>query len=293
MPRNPNLNELGEFLKARRAELNPGDLGLPVDPQPRRVPGLRRQEVALLAAVSTDHYTRLEQGRINPSAPVLGALANVLRLSENQRAHLFHLAGTDALQRPHRRPRQQAQPELLRLLRDLATTPALVLGRRTDILAWNSQAAALLMDFGRIPVKRRNYIRLLFTDPAMRTLYQDWENIARTAVAQLRTEAARTAGDQSLNALVGELSTQDEQFRTWWAGHVVTRLCVRTKQLNHPVVGPLALDWATLTSTADPEQHLITWSAEPGSPSDDALRLLASWSATSRGLPSASTGTAA
>ncbi|MFI9208351.1 helix-turn-helix domain-containing protein [Streptomyces sp. NPDC053253] len=293
MARNPNLNGLGEFLKARRAELNPGDLGLPANPQPRRVPGLRREEVAFLAAVSTDYYTRLEQGRVRPSGPVLGAVAGVLRLTEDQRAHLFDLAGTDLLQRPHRRPRQKAQPELLRLLEDLGTAPALVLGRRTDILAWNTQAAALLTDFGQIPVKHRNYIRLLFTDPAMRTLYPDWANIARAAVAQLRTEAARTPGDPRLNTLVGELSTRDEYFRTWWAGHVVTGLCVRTKQLNHPVVGPLALDWTTLTCATDPEQHLVAWTAEPGSPSGDALRLLASWSATSRGLTSSSTDTAA
>ncbi|RAG86992.1 transcriptional regulator [Streptacidiphilus pinicola] len=293
MARNPNLNELGEFLKERRAEINPGDLGLPANKQPRRVRGLRREEVAHLAAVSTDYYTRLEQGRVHPSGRVLGALAGVLRLSEDQRAHLFRLAGTDALRRPHRRPRQKARPELLRLLDDLGTTPALVLGRRTDILAWNTQAAALLTDFGEIPVKHRNYVRLLFTDPAMRTLYQDWENIARTAVAQLRTEAARTPADPRLNTLVGELSTRDEHFRIWWAGHVVAGLCVRAKQLNHPVVGPLTLDWTTLISATDPDQHLVTWSAEPGSPADDALRLLASWSATSPGPPPSQADTAA
>lgn len=293
MARNPNLNELGEFLKARRAELNPGDLGLPVNPQRRRVPGLRREEVALLAAVSTDYYTRLEQGRVHPSAPALDALAGVLRLAEDQRAQMFALAGTDLRQRPHPRPRQKAQPELLRLLQDLRTAPALVLGRRTDILAWNTQAAALLTDFGRIPVKHRNYIRLLFSDPALRTLYPDWANIARAAVTQLRTEAARTPGDPRLRTLVGELSTKDEHFRAWWAGHVVTGLCVRTKQLNHPVVGPLSLDWTTLTCATDPEQHLVAWSAEPGSPSDDALRLLASWSATSHGPASPSADTAA
>lgn len=292
MARNPNLDELGEFLKARRAQLNPGDLGLPDNPQPRRVPGLRREEVALLAAVSTDYYTRLEQGRLHPSGPVLSALAGILRLSQDQRAHLFELAGKDALGRPFRRPRQKVRPELLRLLEDLGTTPALVLGRRTDILAWNPQAAALVTDFGQIPAKHRSFIRLLFTNPAMRTLYPDWQTIARTAVAQLRTEAARTPGDPRMNTLVGELSTQDERFRTWWAAHVVSGLCVRTKQLNHPVVGPLTLDWATLTCAADPDQRLVLWSAEPASPSDDALRLLASWSATPHGLAS-STDTAA
>ncbi|TDU05921.1 helix-turn-helix protein [Streptomyces sp. 846.5] len=280
MARNPNLNELGEFLKARRAELNPGDLGLPENPQPRRVSGLRREEVALLAAVSTAYYTRLEQGRLQPSGPVICAIAKVLRLSKDQRARLFELAGKDALQRPYRRPRQKVQPELLRLLEDLTVSPALLLGRRTDVLAWNPLAAALVADFAQIPENHRNYIRLLFTDPALRRLYPDWENIARTAVAQLRMEAAGTPGDPRMNTLVGELSTQDERFRKWWAAHVVAGLGVRTKQLNHPVVGPLTLDCATLTSGADPEQRLIVWSAEPGSRSEDGLRLLASWSAT-------------
>jgi hypothetical protein len=291
MARNPNLSELGEFLKARRAELNPGDLGLPNNPQPRRVPGLRREEVALLAAVSTDYYTRLEQGRLQPSGPAVCAIAKVLRLNEDQRTRLFELAGKDAFQRPYRRPRQKVQPELLRLLEDLTLSPAVLLGRRTDILAWNPLAAALVTDFGQIPEKHRNYIRLLFTDPALRRLYPDWQNIARAAVAQLRMEAARTPGDPGMTKLVGELSTQDKDFRTWWAAHVVAGLRIRTKQLHHPVVGPLTLDLAALTSTADPEQRLLVWSAEPGSPSEDGLRLLASWSAAPSG--SGSTGSVA
>jgi transcriptional regulator with XRE-family HTH domain len=284
MPRNPNLNELGEFLKARRAELTPGDVGLPDSPQARRVVGLRREEVALLGAISTDYYTRLEQGRIQASGPVLGELAQVLRLNEDQRAYLFQLAGKDLLQRPYRRARQKVQPQLRRLLDDLTTTPAFVMGRRTEILAWNAMAAALVADFGQIPEKRRSYIRLLFTDPAMRTLYPDWENVARMAVAQLRMEAARAPGDPRMNALVGELSTRDEQFRTWWAAHLVAGRGVGTKHLNHPVVGALTLDWDTLSCAVDPEQHLIVWTAEPGSTSDDGLRLLASWSADPAGL---------
>jgi transcriptional regulator with XRE-family HTH domain len=162
------------------------------------VAGLRREEVALLAAISTAYYTRLEQGRLQASGPVLGELAQVLRLNEDQRTYLFELAGKDALQRPHRRTHQKAQPQLQRLLDDLTATPAFVMGRRTDILAWNRMAAALVTDFGQIPEKHRNYIRLLFTDPAMRTLYPDWENIARRAVAQLRMEAARMPGDPRL-----------------------------------------------------------------------------------------------
>jgi transcriptional regulator with XRE-family HTH domain len=284
MARNPNLSELGEFLRTRRAELTPGDVGLP-ETKPRRVSGLRREEVALLAAISTDYYTRLEQGRIPASGPVLGALAQVLRLTEEQRTHLFSLAGTDLYRRPYRRARQKVQPRLRRLLDDLTSTPAFVLGRRTDILAWNPLAAALLTDFGKLPERHRSYLRLLFTDPAMRALYPDWHNVARMAVAQLRAEAARSPGDPRLSALVGELSTLDEDFRQWWAAaQPVTGRGVGTKHLNHPVVGALTLDWDTLTCAADPEQHLVIWTAEPGSRSEDGLRLLASWSAEPGGL---------
>ncbi|WP_328320151.1 helix-turn-helix domain-containing protein [Kribbella sp. NBC_00382] len=273
---------MGEFLKARRAELTLGDVGLPESRQQRRVPGLRREEVALLAAISTATYTRLEQGRAQAAGPVLGKLAQVLRLSEDQRNYLFELAGKDVFHRRYRRARQTVQPYLQRLLNDLPAIPAFVLGRRTDILAWNEMAAALVTDFGQIPLKQRTYVRLLFTDPAMRTLYPDWENVARRAVAQLRTEAARTQGDPRMSTLVGELSTRDEQFRTWWAAEVVAGRGIGAKDLNHPVVGALTLDWDTLTSAADPEQHLIVWTAEPGSRSADSLRVLASWAAGNR-----------
>ncbi|GAB3935919.1 helix-turn-helix domain-containing protein [Kribbella albertanoniae] len=274
-----NLRELGEFLKARRAELTPRDVGLPETRQRRRVPGLRREEVALLGAISTTHYTRLEQGRVAVTGPVLGTLAQVLRLTVAQRNQLFELAGNEVFQRRYRRARQIVQPHLQRLLNELPAIPAFVLGRRTDILAWNAMAAALVTDFGSIPPKHRSYVRLLFTDPAMRTLYPDWENVARRAVAQLRTEAAGTPGDPRMSTLVGELSTRDEQFRTWWGTDAVPGRGVGAKNLNHPLVGALTLEWDTLTSAADPEQHLIVWTAEPGSPSDDSLRVLASWTA--------------
>lgn len=233
----------------------------------------------MLAAISTDRYARLEQGRVQSSGPVLGALAHVLRLTEDQRARLFELAGEEVFHRPYRRARQKAQPQLRRMIEDLTTTPALVLGRRTDVLAWNPMAAALITDFGQVPEKHRTYIRLLFTDPAMRELYPDWTNAARMAVAHLRTAAVRTPGDPRMRTLVGELSTRDEHFRTWWAAPTTTGLGVGTKYLNHPVVGPLTLDWDTLTCATDPEQHLLVWTAEPGSPAEDGLRLLASWSA--------------
>ncbi|MFD7089585.1 helix-turn-helix domain-containing protein [Streptomyces sp. NPDC059896] len=278
MNRDAHLNELGEFLRARRAGLSPRTVGLPDSGSPRRVPGLRREEVAQLAAISTDFYTRLEQGRIQASAPVLAALARVLHLDDDQRDYLFGLAGKDQ-KRPRRRALQKVQPQLWRLLDDLTATPAIVMGRRMDVLAWNALAAALVTDFGRIPERHRNYVRLVFTDPAMRTLYSDWETVARTCAAQLRMEAAKYPDDPRLAALVGELSVQDPQFRQWWAAHHVATLSVGTKTLHHPVAGDLTLDWDTLTASTDPDQQLVIWTAEAGTPSHDGLRILASWAA--------------
>ncbi|MFD6337010.1 helix-turn-helix domain-containing protein [Streptomyces sp. NPDC060131] len=278
MNRDAHLNELGEFLRARRAGLSPRSVGLPDSGSLRRVPGLRREEVAQLAAISTDFYTRLEQGRIQASAPVLAALARVLHLDDDQRDYLFGLAGKDQ-KRPRRRALQKVQPQLQRLLDDLTATPAIVLGRRMDVLAWNALATALVTDFGRIPERHRNYVRLVFTDPAMRTLYSDWETVARTCAAQLRMEAATYPDDPRLTELVGELSVQDPRFREWWAAHHVATLSVGTKKLHHPVAGDLTLDWDTLTASTDPDQQLVIWTAEAGSPSHDGLRILASWAA--------------
>ncbi len=273
-----HLNELGEFLKARRDELSPRTVGLPDGAGARRVAGLRREEVARLAAISTDYYTRLEQGRIQASAPVLESLAQALHLDDDQRSYLFGLAGKETA-RPRRRARQKVQPQLRRLLDDLTATPAIVMGRRMDVIAWNALAAALITDFTRIPEKHRNYVRILFTDPAMRTLYSDWETVARTCVAQLRMEAAKYPDDPRLTALVGELSVQDPHFRRWWAAHHVATLSVGTKILDHPVAGELALDWDTLTASTDPDQQLVIWTAEVGTRTHDGLRILASWAA--------------
>jgi transcriptional regulator with XRE-family HTH domain len=277
-----SLNELGEFLKARRAELSPRALGLPETGGRRRVAGLRREEVALLAAISTDYYTRLEQGRIEPSASVLLALAGVLRLGDDQRDRLLEIAGQNA-SRPRRRAAQKVRPQLQRLLDDLTSTPALVMGRRMDILGWNSLAAALVTDFAEIPEKKRNFVRLLFTESSMRSLYTDWENVARGSVAQLRMEAARYPDDPRLAALVGELSVRGTDFRQWWGAHHVAARTVGTKTFNHPVVGELTLDWETLGCSADPDQQLVVWTAAPGTPSYEGLCFLASWASNQPG----------
>ncbi|MET7453220.1 helix-turn-helix transcriptional regulator [Streptomyces sp. NPDC005574] len=269
-----HLNELGEILKARRAELTPRAVGLP-DTGGRRVPGLRREEVALLAAISTDYYTRLEQGRIKPSASVLAELAQVLRLSDHQRDHLFELGGRQRAR--HRRPAaQKAHPQLRRLLDDLTSSPGVVIGRRMDILAWNPLAVALFTDFAKVPEGRRNCVRILFTDPSMRTLYADWRAVARDCVSHLRREAAKYPEDPQLISLVGELSVEDREFGQWWGGRRAPSRKAGVKRFCHPLVGELVLDWDTLVCGGDPDQELVVWTAEPGTPSYDGLRTLAS-----------------
>ncbi|SNX88331.1 helix-turn-helix protein [Streptomyces sp. TLI_55] len=272
-------SHLGAFLRARRAQLDPQECGLPTTESARRVTGLRREEVAALAAISVDYYTRLEQGRVRASAPVLATLARALRLDDDQQRYLYELAGrTDDRPRRRRAP-QRLRPAMRRLLDQLTDTPALVLGKRLDILAWNQAAAALYTDFAAVPAARRNYLRLLFTDPAMRELDVDWEHDARDAVAALRLEAAADVDDPELARLVGELSIRDADFRTWWAEHRVSSATYGTKHYRHPLVGDLTLDCDTWASPDGSGQRLIVLTAEPGSPSHDALRILASWTA--------------
>ncbi|WUB43981.1 helix-turn-helix domain-containing protein [Streptomyces griseorubiginosus] len=280
------LNELGEFLKKRRSKLSPPTVGLPSTSRPRRVEGLRREEVAQLASISTDYYTRIEQGRMQASAPVLDTIARVLHLDDDERDYLFQLAGRTTI-RTRRHGRQKVQPQLQRVLEDLTSVPAMVQGRRGDILAWNALAAALVTDFSRIPEKHRNYPRILFTEPAMRTLYADWRTAAQVTVAQLRMEAAKYPEDPRLIALVGELSLRDQEFARWWGNYRVAARTVGTKTLIHPVVGEVTLDCDTLTANTDPDQYMTVWTAAPGSPAHDRLRILASWAA-DQNLPASS-----
>lgn len=275
-----HLPELGEFLKVCRAQLSPRTVGLPESDVPRRVPGLRREEVAQLAGISTRAYARLEQGHAPVPRSVLATLARVLHLDDVRRDHLFELAARGAHE-PRRRRAQKVHPQLRRILDELSTTPALVIGRHLDILAWNPLAAALLTDFDKLPSKKRNYARLMFTDPAFRELCLDWRTNARICVTQLRLEAARYPGDPKLAALIGELSVADADFRQWWAGRQMNGLRMGTKRLRHPIVGDLTLDWDSLTCTADPTQKLVVATADPGAPSHDGLVFLASWTADS------------
>jgi len=284
--RTADQNELGAFLRARRSELSPSDVDLPEGGRQRRVAGLRREEVAQLAAISTDYYTRLEQGRIRPSAPVLASLARVLRLDDDQRTYLYEVAGTTAAAaKSRRRAPQKIKPHMQRVLDHITDTPAIVMTPTHDILAWNPLAAALMVDFGTIPERERNFMRLLFTDPRMRSLYPDWEGLARSVVSYIRMEAARKPDDPRLAELVGDLSIRDEQFRQWWAGTHVAVKRRGTRTYNHPVVDEITLDWDPLTSDADPDQQLIVYTAEQGSRSEQALRELAAWAAENIGTP--------
>jgi transcriptional regulator with XRE-family HTH domain len=275
--------ELREFLRSRRARITPAEAGLPTQQGTRRVPGLRREEVAQLAGMSVDYYVRLERGRgVNVSEGMLDSLARALRLNETERDHLFALA------RPSRTRRRQVPPQrvragLLRVVESLTDTPALVIGRRRDVLASNSLARALFTDFDALPHRERNIARYMFLVDGARELYVDWESAARGTVASLHLYAGRYPNDPALAELVGELSLRDKDFRRWWADHDVLRHSFGVKRMRHPVVGDLTLDYEALTVNDDPEQILGLHTADPDSPSGQALRLLASWIASSAG----------
>lgn len=271
--------ELADFLRRARAARDPRDTALPADGRIRRVPGLRREEVALLAGVSTDYYTRLEQGRrIVPSTQVLDAIARALDLDEAGRQHLRDLVG--AADVPRSRPRaavQRVRPGLHRLLESLDSQPALILGRRTDVLAANRMARALFADFDRLPARERNYARWMLLSDDARALFVDWEQQARNAVESLRLDAGRVPDDPGTQQLVGELSLASAEFRRWWSEHQVHQRTFGAKRLRHPVVGELTVDYETLTLPADGDQTLFVYTTAPGSRSREALNLLASW----------------
>lgn len=269
--------QLGDFLRARRARLSWAEVGLDEPLPRRRVPGLRREEVARLAAISTDYYTRLEQGRIHPSPAVVASLAAALRLDASSTDYLHEIAGFATQPRPTmpERPDPAQVAPLQALMDDLGLSPAFVVGPRTEIIAWNALGAALITDFGAIPHDRRYYIRLLITDPAMRRLYADWDDVTRLSVEQMRRLNATSPDDPQLVALVRELSAIDADFARWWASHDVAPRTTGMKVLHHPVVGELHLDWSALTWNAVPDWQVIVWQAPVGSPSRQRLELLA------------------
>ncbi|MBF6190840.1 helix-turn-helix transcriptional regulator [Nocardia sp. CDC186] len=265
-------NRLGAFLRARRELVRPEDFGLPGGGQ-RRVAGLRREEIALLAGVSADYYVRLEQGRDrHPSEQVIASLARVFALDEEGTAHLRELARPTAKrQRASRRPERVA-PGLLRLMDAWPNTPALVLGRYLDVLAANPLAAAV----NSCSVPGVNQVRMVFLDPEARDLYLDWPTIAADTVASLRATAGADLDDPRLTELVGELSLKSEEFRQLWARHDVRVKTAGVKEFRNPMVGDLTLSYETFSVNGAPGQMLIAYHAEPGSSSERSLALLGS-----------------
>ncbi|MEV6445023.1 helix-turn-helix transcriptional regulator [Amycolatopsis sp. NPDC051716] len=268
-------NTLGEFLRARREQVGPEELGLPPGGS-RRVAGLRREEVALLAGVSTDYYVRLEQGRErNPSAQVVDALARGLALDEDASAHLHRLARPAPGRRRRSRRPERVSPNLLRLMDGWPDTPALVLGRCLDVLAHNALGQALFAGHAH----SGDLIRLVFLDPDAREFYPDWERVAVNTVGGLRAAAGIDPDDPQLIDTVGELSVKSADFRRLWARHDIRQKTHETKRFRHRLVGELELSYEALTVNSAPGQQLIVYQAEPGSPSEAALALLGSLAA--------------
>ncbi|MEU7852650.1 helix-turn-helix transcriptional regulator [Nonomuraea sp. NPDC049141] len=286
------MAELGEFLRSRRARLRPEDAGLPTYGGRRRVPGLRREELAQLAGVSAGYYTRLEQGQSpNASDAVLDAVARVLRLDDDERAHLYSLA------RPKRsatRRRVAAKPEQVRpgvrlMIESFGDVPALIMGRFLDVLAWNPMAHALLA--GHLDAaapnratERPNIARMLFLDPHMRELYPEWTRKARSTVEDLRLIAGRHPGAPELSRLISELTLGSPEFAELWAAHGVGDCGTAARTYCHPVVGGMTLMAEFMVLPNDEGQRVAVFNAEPGSPSEAALRMLAGLTATATPL---------
>jgi transcriptional regulator with XRE-family HTH domain len=287
-------DDIQEFLTTRRARLTPERAGLPRYGRQRRVAGLRREEVALLAGISAEYYTRLERGNARGvSDDVLDAVSGALQLDEAERGHLLDLVRTANLERPPRRTRapQRVRPSVARLVDALAGVPAFVANGRLDVVYANSLAQALYSDVFSDPVRPPNNARFLFLDPRARTFYVDWETTAHDIAAALRREVGRTPHDRSLSDLIGLLSTRSEEFRIEWARHDVRLHRSGTKRFRHPLVGQLTLDYEVLELPADPGLTLVTYSAEPGSASEAALGELERWAATRQRLADVGTPT--
>jgi len=270
-------NELGEFLRSRRAQVRPEDVGFRAG-RGRRVEGLRREEVAALASVSVDYIKRLEAGRITPSEPVLDSLARALRLDAIERKHLFTLAGRAPAQDLD--PFEEVRPGLLRLLAAAEPLPAFIVGPWLDLLAWNPTASALFCGFERRSPAERNMARLIFLDPEILELFcaGGWDGSG--LVAALRVRYTQGRPDARVEALIAELLERSPHFRQLWEKHGVVKRMQGRKTFNHPEVGEIELDWERLTVPGASGQVLMVYSAEPGTPAATALTLLATLAAT-------------
>lgn len=267
--------ELGDFLRTRRARLNPEDVGITPYGARRRVPGLRREELAQLAGVSVAYYTRLEQGQSqNASDSVLEAIARALRLDDDERAHLRNLAQPPARRRAGTARRAEtARTATRQLIMAMDRVPAVVVDRRTEVLAWNPLGHALVA--GHLAYEDRpNLTRMLFLDDRTRDLHPDWDDAARINVASLRVTAGGHPDDRGLAELIGELSMKSGEFTQLWARHPVRVCTFGVKRLSHPLVGELELNFESLSLPDESGQRMLLYSAEPGSPSQGALDLL-------------------
>lgn len=273
--------EVSDFLASRRAKLTPRQAGLPDYGGRRRVPGLRREEVALLAGVSPGYYVKLERGNLaGVSEQVLDAIARALQLDDAERTHLFDLARTANASPSTRRrpPAQKVRPGVQRVL-DALSAPAWIRNGRADVLATNHLGRALYAPLFDSPAQPPNTARFFFLDPRAEEYYVNWDQTAGDMVAILRAEAGRHPYDKALSDLVGELSTRSQEFRTRWAAHDVRFHRTGRKQLRHPLVGDLDLTYEAFELPAEPGLTLLVYTAEPASPTQDALDLLASWAA--------------
>ena len=275
-------DDSAEFLTTRRARITPEQAGLPSYGR-RRVPGLRREEVASLAGVSVEYYKRLERGHLaGVSELVLEGIARALQLDDAERAHLLDLAraATPMASPPRRRTEQRrVRPTVQRIL-DQLSAPAIVRNGRVDYLSANALGRALYAPVFDSPEQPPNSARFTFLDPAAHDFYADWERTAKDLVAHLRSEAGRKPHDRHLSDLVGELSTRSPEFRTWWAAHNVRYHQTGTKRLHHPIVGDLELSYEVMELSADTGLTISVYSAEPGSATQQGLDLLGSWTAT-------------
>lgn len=270
--------DAAEFLRSRRARLSPEDAGLPAWGGNRRVKGLRREEVALLAGVSVEYYVRLERGNLGgASQSVLDSVANALQLDEAERAHLHDLARTSSTRVAAGRPaRRTVRPPVQWLLDSMTDTAAYVRNARIDILATNTLGRALYAPVFDMP-GRPNIARFVFLDPKSQEFFLEWPKVAGESAALLRTLAGENPYDQGLTELVGELSTRSELFRTLWAAHDVRQHRTGVKRFHHPLVGEMTLAYESMELTADTGLRLNAYMAEPASPSAEAFNLLASW----------------
>jgi transcriptional regulator with XRE-family HTH domain len=281
-------NDIREFLISRRAKITPEQAGLPAYGSNRRVSGLRREEVAMLAGISVEYYTRLERGNANgASEGVLEGIARALQLDDAERVHLFDLVRTANATGPaRRRPAQErVRPSVQRILDSMAGTPAYLRNGRLDILSANPLGYALYSEVFADPVRPANSARFLFLNPRATEFFVDWESIAHDAVAILRAEAGRDPYDRRLSDLIGELSTRSEEFRVRWAAHNVKFHRSGVKRFHHPLVGDLTLAYEALELPGDGGQKILAYTPEPSSPSHEALNLLASWTSAPHEAP--------